>query len=65
MTHAKDPGPLDRDQTRGLRPGIASENPSTESLWRIAIVVGLMLLVLFVLEYLGVLSLVDGVLPVT
>jgi hypothetical protein len=61
MKHAKDLGPLDRHQTRSPRPGMSSENTSTESLWPIAFVVGLMFLVLFVLEYSGLLNLVDGV----
>ena len=44
MKHAKDTAPLDRYQTRGPRPGMSSENISTESLWPIAIVIGLMFL---------------------
>jgi hypothetical protein len=40
---------------------MSSENTSTESLWPIAFVVGLMFLVLFVLEYSGFLNLVHGV----
>lgn len=63
MKHAKDPGPLDRYQTRGPRPGMSAEKTSTESIWPIAFVVGLMFLVLFVLEYSGLLNLVDGVVP--
>jgi hypothetical protein len=40
---------------------MSAENTSTEPLWPIAFVVGLMFLVLFVLEYSGLLNLVDGV----
>jgi len=64
MTHAKDPGPLDRYQTRGPRPGVSSESTSATSLWPIAFVVGLMFLALFGLEYAGLLNLVDAVLLV-